>query len=35
MPPKKIKKDKKERKKDCPEKITEEERLEELGIYKE
>jgi len=35
MPPKRIKKDKTKRGKDCPEEITEEERLEELGIYRD
>jgi len=34
MPPRKIKKLKKE-KKDCSEEITEKERLKELGIYKD
>jgi len=34
MPPRKSKKSKKE-KKECPEEITEEERLKELGIYKD
>jgi len=33
MPPRKTKKSKKEEK-DCPEEISEEERLRELGIYK-
>jgi len=34
MPPRKTKKPKKEEK-ECPEEITEEERLKELGIYKD
>ena len=35
MPPKKTKKSKKPKKKSCPEEISDKERLEALGIYKD
>ena len=35
MPPSKVKKSRKAKKKSCPEEITDEERLETLGIYRD